>query len=147
MPQTYDPVVKLNELIRGIEFAMLTTIRPTGRLHSCPMATSPAEGDGVLWFFSSNNTEKVEAVKTDARVNLAYSDAGTQRYVSVTGNAEPVRDHVKAKDLWKPLYNEWFPMGLQDPNLILLKVNIQAAEHWDGAAGRMVPLSGFANQQ
>jgi general stress protein 26 len=145
MAQTYDPVAKLNELIKGIEFAMLTTIRPSGRLHSCPMATTEAEGDGVLWFFSGNNTEKVEAIKTDPRVNLAYSDASSQRYVSITGNAEPVRDHVKAKELWKPLYNAWFPMGLQDPNLILLKVNIQVAEYWDATAGSMVLLAGFAN--
>ena len=144
MTQTNDPVAKLNELTKGIDFAMLTTIRPNGRLYSCPMATTEAEGDGVLWFFSSNNTEKVEAIKTDARVNLAYSDSGSQRYVSITGNAEPVRDHVKAKELWKPLYSAWFPMGLQDPNLILLKVNIQTAEYWDSTAGRMVPLAGFA---
>jgi general stress protein 26 len=139
-----DPVAKLNELTKGIEFAMLTTIRPNGRLYSCPMAATEVDSDGALWFFSGNNTEKVEAIKTDPRVNLAYTDPGGQRYVSITGNAEPVRDHVKAKELWKPIYNEWFPMGLQDPNLILLKVHIQAAEYWDETAGRMVPLAGFA---
>jgi len=146
MEQTYDPVAKLNELIRGIDFAMLTTIRTNGRLYSCPMAAEPVDNDGVLWFFSSNNTEKVEAIKSDARVNLAYSDSSSHRYISVTGNAEPVRDHVKARQFWKPLYNAWFPMGLQDPNLILLKVNVQAAEYWDQGVGRMVPISGFAKQ-
>ena len=39
MTQTSNPVVKLNELIEGIDFAMLTTIRTNGSLHSCPMAT------------------------------------------------------------------------------------------------------------
>jgi general stress protein 26 len=144
MAQTTDPVAKLNELTKDIEFAMLTTIRPNGRLYSCPMAAAEVDSDGALWFFSGNNTEKVEAIKGDPRINLAYSDSGSQRYISITGNAEPVRDHVKAKELWKPLYNAWFPMGLQDPNLILLKVHLQAAEYWDEAAGRMVPLGGFA---
>jgi general stress protein 26 len=144
MAGPYDPIAKLNELIKGIDFAMLTTIRTNGSLHSCPMASEKVDKDGILWFFSSNNSEKVEAIKTDARVNLAYSDPGTQRYVSITGTAEPARDHVKAKEQWKPLYSAWFPMGLQDPNLILLKVHIQAAEYWDEAAGRMVPLAGFA---
>jgi general stress protein 26 len=147
MAQTNDPVAKLNELIKGIEFAMLTTIRPNGSLHSCPMAPSEIDGDGVLWFFSANNTEKVEAIKTDPRVNLAYSDAGGQRYVSVTGNAEPVRDHLKAQELWNPNYQAWFPMGLQDPNLILLRVVVRDAEYWDDTAGRMVPLAGFARLQ
>ena len=146
MADTYDPVAKLNELIKGIEFAMLTTIRSNGSLHSCPMATAEIHGDGALWFFSRNNSEKVEAIKSDPRVNLAYSDPGGQRYVSVTGNAEPVRDHVKARELWIPLYEKWFPRGLEDPNLILLRVHLQAADYWDATAGRMVPLAGLPRQ-
>ncbi len=146
MAETNNPVAKLEELIKGIDFAMLTTIRPDGSLHSCAMATAEIDGDGVVWFFSGNNSEKVEAIKSDPRVNLAYTDASGQRYVSITGNAELVRDHVKAKELWSPLYETWFPKGLDDPNLILLKVHVRGAEYWDRAIGRMVQLSGFAKQ-
>ncbi len=144
MAQTYDPVAKLNELIKGIDFAMLTTIRTNGCLHSCPMATQEVDADGTVWFFSDTNTEKVEAVRTDQHVNLAYCEAASQRYVSITGRCELVRDHVKAKEMWKPLYATWFPKGLEDPNLILLKVHVQVAEYWDAAAGRMAQLAGFA---
>jgi general stress protein 26 len=146
MAQTYDPVTKLNELIKGIEFAMLTTIRPDGTLHSCPMATQEFDSQGTLWFFTSNKTEKVEAIKTDQRVNLAYSDSSSQRYVSITGNGELMRDHVKAKELWNPLYKAWFPKGLDDPDLILLRVYVLEAEYWHASEGRMVPLAGFAKQ-
>jgi general stress protein 26 len=144
MAQTYDPVAKLNELIKGIDFAMLTTLRSDGSLHSCPMATQDVDGDGVIWFFSDSNTQKVEAIRADPRVNLAYSDVGSQRYVSVAGRCELVRDHVKAKQLWSPLYRTWFPKGLEDPNLILLKVHVQEAEYWHAPEGRMVQLPGFA---
>ena len=144
MAQTYDPVAKLNELIKGIDFAMLTTIRTDGSLHSCPMATQDVDADGVIWFFSDSNTEKVEAVRTDHRVNLAYSDAGSQRYVSIAGRCELVRDHVKAKQLWNPLYRTWFAKGLDDPNLILLKVIVLEAEYWHAPEGRMLELPGFA---
>lgn len=144
MTQTLNPVVKLNELIEGIDFAMLTTIRTNGSLHSCPMATQEVDADGVIWFFSHINTEKVEAIRTDHRVNLAYSDADSQRYVSITGRCELVRDHVKAKQLWKPVYETWFPKGIDDPNLILLKVHVQEAAYWHEEEGRMVKLLGFA---
>ncbi len=46
------------------------------------------------------------------------------------GRCELVRDHVKAKQLWKPVYDTWFPKGIDDPNLILLKVQVQAADYW-----------------
>ncbi len=144
MVQTYDPVAKLNELTRGIDFAMLTTIRPDGSLHSCPMATQAVDADGIIWFFSHSNTEKVEALRTESRVNLAYSDADGQQYVSISGKCELVRDHAKAKQQWKPVYETWFPKGIDDPNLILLKVHVQAADYWHTDQGRMVKLDGFA---
>jgi len=141
--QTPHPVAKLNELTSGIDIATLTTIRADGTLHSCPMAVHAAEPDGAIWFLTGANTEKVEAVRSDHHVNLAYSDPATQRYVSVTGNCELVRDHVKAKELWRPHYNEWFPNGLNDPNLILLKIYVQDVEYWQGAESRMLRLTGF----
>jgi general stress protein 26 len=145
MAQTNDPVARLNEVITGIGFAMLTTVRPDGTLHSCPMASAGTDPEGVIWFFAANNTEKVEAIRTSQRVNLAYVDHPAKRYVSVSGYCELVREHVKAKELWNPDYKAWFRGGLDDPNLILLKVNVQQAEYWDAAHGRMVQLAGFAN--
>ncbi|MGZ6317405.1 MAG: pyridoxamine 5'-phosphate oxidase family protein [Anaerolineales bacterium] len=144
MAQIYNPVAKLNELIKGIDFAMLTTVRSNGSLHSCPMATHDVDADGVIWFFSHINTEKVEAIRSEPRVNLAYSDADSQRYVSISGRCELVRDQVKAKQLWKPVYATWFPKGIDDPNLILLKVHVQEADYWDTDHSCMVKLPGFA---
>jgi len=143
MAENHNPVARLNELIGGIEFAILTTIRPDGTLHSCPMAAHGVDPTGVLWFVSGSNTEKVEAVKTSQRVNVSFADPAAERYVSISGFCELVRDHVKAKELWKPSYTSWFRGGLDDPSLILLKIDVQQAEYWDATAGRMVDLPGF----
>ncbi len=143
MGQSYNPAARLNELISGIELAILTTIRPDGSLHSCPMAAHGVDPSGVLWFISGSNTEKVEAARSNQRVNVSFADHAAQRYVSVSGFCELVRDHVKAKELWNPTYTSWFAGGLDDPNLILMKIAVQQAEYWDVSAGRMVDLPGF----
>jgi len=143
MAQSYDPVARLSELISGVEIAILTTISPDGSLHSCPMTAHGVEAPGVLWFLSGSNTEKVEAVRTIQRVNVSFADHDAQRYVSVSGFCELVRDHVKAKQLWQDSYKSWFAGGLDDPNLILLKVDVQQAEYWSVAESGMVQLLGF----
>ncbi len=143
MPETTASIAKLNELIQGIDPAILTTVRPDGTLHSCPMASNGADERGVIWFISHNNSEKVEAVRTNQRVNVAYADRAAHRYVSVSGFCELVRDHALAKRLWQPGYKDWFAGGVDDPALVLLKVDIQQAEYWDASKGRMVPLLGF----
>ena len=143
MAESTDPVAKLNDMIRGIQQVMLTTVRANGTVHCCPMATHAVEPDGTLWFFAGNFSEKVEALKTDARVNVAYADPASNRYVSVAGNSELVRDHVRAQAMWKPEYKAWFPKGVTDPDLILLKIDIREVEYWDSSSNRMARLSGF----
>jgi general stress protein 26 len=143
MVQT-DPIARLNELISGIDVATLTTVRPDSTLHSCPMITGAADEGGAFWYITSSDTEKVEAVRTIQRVNLAFSDAPAQRYISVSGFCELVRNQATLKQLWKPEYESWFPAGLKDPDLILMRIVVQQAEYWDSAQARMVPLLGFS---
>jgi general stress protein 26 len=140
-----DSISKLNELIQSIPIAILTTVRPDSTLHSRPMAAQPIDVDGAFWFMTDSNTEKVEAVRTLQHVNLAFSDYGANRYVSVSGFCELVRNSARAKELWKPEYKTWLPGGLGDPDLILLKIVVQQAEYWDPSQNRMLELNGFPN--
>jgi general stress protein 26 len=141
-----DPISKLNELIQGISTAILTTVRPDSSLHSRPMASQPIDDSGAFWFLTGSNTEKVEAVRTIQRVNLAFLDHTADRYVSVSGFCELVRNGAKAKSLWKPEYKTWLPGGLEDPDLVLMKIVVQEADYWDPSPGRMVELNHFPNE-
>ena len=133
---------KLHDLIKDIKFAMLTTCDSQGRLHSRPMAVQQTEGADDLWFFVGLTSPKVEEICRDPKVNVSLAEPNDQRYVSIAGHAEIVRDAAKAAALWSPLYQTWFPRGLQDPNLGLLKVVVQHAEYWDAPTGAMVHLFG-----
>ena len=82
------------------------------------------EFDGVLWFFTKADAPKVDEVEQDQHVNLSYASPEKSKYVSVSGTAMLVRDKVKAKELWDPKYKAWFPKGLDDPELALLRVDV-----------------------
>ncbi len=137
-------VEKLAEMIDGVEVAMLTTVDEDGSLHSRPMRTQAAPFEGELWFFTSARSHKVQEVEREHHVNLGYADPELDRYVSVSGRATLVRDAEKAETLWNPLYLAWFPSGLSDPDLALLRVQVDKAEYWDTPRGRLVQLVGFA---
>lgn len=122
---------------------MLTTAEEDGSLRSRPMVTQQFEFDGDLWFFTSANTPKVDEIKHDQHVNVSYAEPKDQKYVSVSGRAQLVRDHQKIEELWNPLYKAWFPNGLENPDLALLKVSVDKAEYWDSPSGQVVRLVGF----
>jgi len=143
-PSRAEAIKKLGELIKEINIAMLTTIEADGALRSRPMATQQSEFDGDLWFFLGTSSPKAQEIRNDPRVNLSYAQPDDQRYVSVSGRGELVRDPAKMKELWNPLFKAWFPDGLEDPDLALLKVNVEQAEYWDSPSSTFVTLVGFA---
>ena len=134
---------KLRELIKDIRFAMFTTCEEDGTLRSRPMSTQEVEYDGDLWFFTYGSAHKVEEVQHNQHVNVSYSDPNNQKYVSVSGTAQLVRDRQKIEELWNPLYKAWFSQGLDEPDLALLKVSIDSAEYWDSPSSKVVRLIGF----
>ncbi|MDQ3131962.1 MAG: pyridoxamine 5'-phosphate oxidase family protein [Acidobacteriota bacterium] len=137
-----ESIEKLKGLIEDIDFAMLTTING-GHLRSRPMSTQKYEGDNSLWFFTSDQTHKVDEIEADNRVNVAYSKPDDNVYVSVSGRAAIVKDKAKIEELWNPILKAWFPEGLDDPTLCLLKITVEEAEYWDSPNSKLVQIAGF----
>jgi general stress protein 26 len=137
-----ESIEKLKSLTEDIDFCMLTTL-DGGQLRSRPMSTQEMDEGGNLWFFTSDQTHKVDEIEADNRVNAAYSKPDDNVYVSVSGRAEVVKDRAKIEELWSPVLKAWFPEGLDDPTICLLKVSVEEAEYWDTPNSKIVQLAGF----
>lgn len=137
-----EAIEKFKKLTEGIDFCMLTTING-GQLRSRPMSTQEMDENGDLWFFTSDETHKVDEIEKDERVNVAYSKPDDNTYVSVAGSGQLSKDRQKMEDLWNPVLKAWFPEGLDDPHLALLKVSVEEAEYWDSPNSKIVQLYGF----
>jgi len=138
-----NQIQKLQDLIKDIEYGMLTTM-DDGYLRSRPMATQgQIDNNGNMWFFTDATSHKVFEVKQQHQVNVSFSAPDKQRYVSVSGWAELVRDRQKMKELWQPALKAWFPKELDEPNIALLKVTAEKAEYWDSPSGWAAKTLGF----
>ena len=122
-----EEIDKLRDLIKDIDTAMLTTSTPEG-LISRPMMTQEVEFDGDLWFFTMKDTDKYREILHDSEVNVAYAG---KSYVSVSGKVEIVEDINKKSEYWNKAYEKMLDTTVDDPNLVLLKVNVRSAEYWE----------------
>ncbi|HEY8400509.1 MAG TPA: pyridoxamine 5'-phosphate oxidase family protein [Cytophagaceae bacterium] len=138
--ETCKKYVELHDRIKNIKTAMLTTMHENGCLRSMPMTTMQTECEGNVWFFTNLASLKVDEIEKHRCVNVSYSDVDNETYVSISGKAEVVRDRTKMEELWKPVLKAYFPNGINDPNLALLKVQIEEAEYWDSSSNKMVQL-------
>jgi general stress protein 26 len=129
-----ENIKKLREMIKDINIAMLTTIDDNGQtLRSRPMATQQVEFDGDLWFFTGLDSPKVDEVQEKRFVNVSYVHKNHERFVSMSGWGTIVTDMGKKEELWNPAFKIWFPNGLDDPNLALLKIEVEQGEYWEGS--------------
>jgi general stress protein 26 len=137
-----DPraAAKLRALIDDIAVAMVVTVTPDGALRSRPMLTQDVEEEGELWFFTSAESGMVHDIAEEHAVNINYSDPAQDRYVSVSGQATLIRERSKVEELWSSTLSRYFPRGMDDPDLALLRVRIESAEYWDSSRSQMVPV-------
>ena len=142
--QDNQDLQKVADLVEEIRFAMLTTEEDDGSLRSRPMATMQMDNDGCLWFFTALSSGKVDEMQHHRQVNLVYARTDKQDYLSISGSAQVVRDQDKMRALWSPWIEPWFPKGLGDPNLGLLKVTIAEAEYWDAPGSTAKRVAGLA---
>jgi len=122
---------KVYELLREFDTTMMVTHAPSGPLDCRPMRVAASEVDrgGPLWFVTSVETRKVKELSGDSRVLLIGQHDG--EFLCVWGEATVTDDRDKTRSLWSEAYRVWFPKGLEDPDLRLVKVVPHAAEYWD----------------
>ena len=144
-----DTIETIRRLIDAIHTAMLTTITSDGMLRSRPMITARHEFDGDLWFFTLVDDPKVDEIRSQPAVNVAYASPGHDRYVSLSGQAELITDRKRIETLWSDELLQWFPDGPGNQKLALLRIDVAEAEYWDHKAGRLGGFvkSLFSNEQ
>jgi general stress protein 26 len=129
------------EKIKEVRPGMLTTVEQDGSMRSRPMWTLGDEFDGNLWFFTADDAPKVDELKRNPQVCISYAAPDKDLFLSVSGSAELVRDKAKAKEFWNPYAEAWFPEGLDDPNLGLLRVEVAQAEYWEDNKPKVIQFA------
>lgn len=124
---------RLAKLMKKIDIAMLTTVGKGGRLASRPLSTQSATYDGErVWFFTEGDSPKVAEIRRQPNVNVAYASKDANTYLSVAGEARISRDRSRIEQFWNDAMKAFFPKGKDDPNLVLIEVQIHTIEYWDG---------------
>jgi general stress protein 26 len=117
------------ELMKKIGFAMLVT-RDGDKLRSRPMSAYLEREENTIYFLTDARHHKDDEIARNAGVNLSFADAGSQKYISVTGNASVSNDRAKIKELFSTPAKAWWSSA-DDPNIRVLKITPDDAEYWD----------------
>jgi general stress protein 26 len=119
------------ELMKKIGFAMLVT-RDGDKLRARPMSAYIERETDAIYFLTDVRRHKDDEIARNPNVNLSFADAGSQKYVSVSGTAAVSNDRAKIKELFSTPAKAWWDSA-EDPNIRVLKISPEDAEFWDSS--------------
>jgi general stress protein 26 len=117
------------ELMKKIGFAMLVT-HDGDKLRARPMSAYLERNENAIYFLTDARRHKDEEIARNPGINLSFADAGSQKYVSITGTASVANDRAKIKQLFSTAAKAWWNSA-DDPNIRVLKITPDDAEFWD----------------
>jgi len=133
-----EQIKYLKDKVEDVRIAMLVTVNANHEIHSRPMGTADVDEEGNIWFFTNEYSSKVDEVSHENKVVVTYSNPNNSTYLSIKGTASLVDDKEKMKKLWNPIIKAFFPDGIDDPKLTLMKISTDEAEYWDSNSSKMV---------
>lgn len=141
---------QLAEMMKDIDFAMLSTHSDGGSIAARPMSNNrEVEYDGDNWFFACEDTRLVADLDANPRVGLAFQGKSgllgmKPVFVHIEGMAELIRDKAQFEAHWTKGLSIWFKQGVDTPGLVLIKVHGTRAHYWDGEDQGEIVLEGVA---
>jgi len=142
-----EAIAKIRALLPAFRAAMFVTgLSRRTHPHSRPLAL---QGDasvfgGTLWFFADERSPKIHELMADPAVSLLFQSDSDSCYMQLDGNASVVRDRAKMRELYTPVLKTWFPEGLDDPHLTLIRVDAMSGAYWESPGGLLQAMTAFA---
>ena len=133
MPHTKEENYKLREIVENIKTGILFTNCGNNELTGRPMLTIQVDLNCSLWFFTNEFSNHVRQIWKNNEVYINYVNSlHHTTSAMVKGNAYLTRDINKINELYNSSVNEWFRAGINDPGLLLIRVEPVSVEYWNG---------------
>ena len=137
-------IERLQELLSSSKVCMLSTYNEKEGIHTRPMSYQKLDDDGVIWFFTNEYSPKMKEISLNNQINISFINESKSNYITLKATASLVTDKAKMETLFTPIIKAWFPKGLDDPKMALLKADVSSAEYWDNSSNTMVFLFNIA---
>lgn len=97
------------------------------------------DADGAIWFFTGRD----HAFAVGGPATAIFAGKGHDLFARFTGmlSEEPSRDRLEEE--WSTFVEAYFPGGKDDPNLLMLRMDLGDAEIWnaDVSLGTMIKMA------
>lgn len=107
------------------------------QLDSAPHAAIPMtaqlerDAHGAIWFFHSRSGP----LAAGGPATATFAGKGHDLFARFTGTLTEETSRTRLDEEWAPAVEAWFPGGKDDPDLLMLRMDLAQAEIWHADMG------------
>lgn len=132
-----EAITKFKELVDAVGTCMFITTPTDCEHHARPMGVVEVDQDANTWFFSHFDSNKVKNIQINPDVEMIFAHPSKEIYLVVKGRASIETDKKLIRDKWHPQIKAWFPLGVDSPDICLLKIKTDEAHYWTTETGKL----------
>jgi len=137
-----ETVDRVWEVVEKARVCMMATQFSDG-LRVRPMEALPQRDENVICFITDRRGLREHQIEVSPEVYLTFVYPKENVYLALTGEAFVINDADCAERLWSRQQDGWLS-GPDDPNLMIIRVELWRAEMWDGPANSAIADFQFA---
>ncbi|QZH74886.1 MAG: pyridoxamine 5'-phosphate oxidase family protein [Erythrobacter sp.] len=89
------------------------------------------DADSEVWFF----TRKDHTLAKGGPATATFAGKDNQLFARFSGTLSHERSRERLEKQWNQIIEAWFPGGKDDPNLLMLRMDLGQAEIWNSDLG------------
>lgn len=111
---------------------VMISLRGAGTVHAEPMtAMLDRDARHTVWFFTS----KQNRIAPGGRAMAQFAAKGHDVFACLSGSLSVENNPAIRDKHWSKMVEAWFPGGKNDPNMLMLRFEIDDAEVWTADLG------------
>ncbi len=131
-------VKKIRAIAEGARICFFGTTSRAFPLTVRPMAVQSVDASGNLWFLSARSSHTNREIARAPKVQLLFANPGSADYLALQGTATISDDRALRKKHWTVIAKTWFNLGVDDPELTVIKVAVSDGYYWDTKHGKII---------
>ncbi|MCP4255065.1 MAG: pyridoxamine 5'-phosphate oxidase family protein [Candidatus Scalindua sp.] len=121
--------------VKTVSLATSMESKPSCRI----MEIQKVEDDLKILFVAHKSSSKMEQIEKNSSVCIVSFNEETVRDIRLFGKIEVLLDMETKKYVWNEGLEPYFPGGINDPELTVLKFNPEKLEYRDMKVGGLLP--------
>jgi general stress protein 26 len=133
-------VEKIRQIAKSARVCLLGTSEGQMPLQFRPMSVQDVDAAANLWFLSAHSSFQNRQISRHPQAQVVFANPGASEYLSLQGRAFVTDSRPLREKYWNVLAKGWFPGGVDDPELTVLRFQTEQGHYWDTEYGKAFTL-------